>query len=255
MTRNPNTESSKPGFGYFLYHYAWQAVDWVYPPICAGCEKPGTRWCDACSSKVKTISSPFCPQCGAPVVAGETCRECDEHPPLFDRLRSWAVFDGPVRSALHRLKYRRDLGLGEILAQPLVNIIQEEKWDFDMVLPIPLSKGHLRQRGYNQAQIIALPVALKLKKECISKGVMRIKDTSSQIALSPHERYINLQDAFYANPAKLKDRNILLIDDVATTGATLNSCAGALRDAGVKTIYCLTVAKALRKKNEASAGS
>ena len=109
--------------------------------------------------------------------------------------------------------------------------------------------------GYNQAQIIALPVALRLKRECVSNSVMRIKDTSSQITLSPHERYTNLEDAFYANPAKLKGRNILLIDEVATTGATLNSCAGALRDVGVETIYCLTVAKALRKSNEASASS
>ena len=238
-----------------MYHLAWLAADWLYPPICAGCGRPGSRWCVECAEKAAVITHPICPTCGAPVSPGEPCHECKNHPPSFDFLRSWAVFGGPVRSALHHLKYGKDLGIAEVLARPLVEIVKFEKWEIDLIIPIPLSKSHLRQRGYNQAEAIAVPVSLALKKKCVTNFVTRSKETSSQIDLSAAQRYANLQDAFSVNPAKLKGRDILLIDDVATTGATLNSCSKALKDVGVETVYCLTVAKALRKNNEASVGS
>lgn len=255
MAETFETGSSKPGFGYALYHLAWQAADWLYPPHCAGCGKIGTRWCPQCADQVRLIAPPYCPTCGAPIRPGETCPECKAHPAQFDRLRSWASFEGPVREALHHLKYKRDLGLAEVFTQPLIEIIAREGWNFDSVIPIPLSKTHYQERGYNQAREIALPVALIMKKEFIPSAVSRVKETSSQITLTAHQRYANLQDAFWANPAKLKGRNVLLIDDVATTGATLNSCARTLREAGAKTIYCLTVAKTLRKRGGASATS
>jgi len=247
--------SSLSGFGCFLYHVAWQAADWLYPPICAGCGRPGTRWCDECAAKVAVISPPYCPRCGTPLPSSGQCQECRDHPPEYDQLRSWAVFSGPVRSALHQLKYRQNLGISEILARPLVRIVEAEHWSIDIIIPVPLSKSHLKQRGYNQAEAIAVPISLALRKKCLPKAVWRFKETSSQIALSAGERYQNLQGAFLANPDKLKDRNVLLLDDVATTGATLNSCSRALKEAGAKTIYCLTVAKTLRKRDAASVDS
>ncbi len=254
MSKISQTGSSTPGFGYFFYHYVWMVIDVFYPPVCSGCEKPGIRWCDECNSKVQIIKAPFCQVCGTPLQRGGSCDECREHPPQFDRLRSLAVFGGPLRTALHGLKYRRDQGIAEILAAPLINIVDREAWEFDIIVPVPLSKPHLRERGYNQAEMIARPLALGLKKPCVVDAVIRSKETSSQVALSPAERYANLQDAFSANPAKLKGRNVLLLDDVATTGATLNSCSKALKDAGAKTVLCLTVAKTLRKGNVASVG-
>lgn len=247
MVKYFKTESGKTGFGFSLYHIAWQAADWLYPPECAGCGQPGSRFCPSCASQLKIIEEPFCSTCGTPVEPGKKCLECTEHPPRFDKLRSWAVFAGPLREALHSLKYKKNLGVAEVLAKPLVGILQREKWDFDLIIPIPLSRNHLKQRGYNQAQAIARPISLTFGKPIDSRSVTRVKETSSQVDLSPHQRYANLQDAFSANPAKLNGRKVLLVDDVATTGATLNSCAEALRNAGVTEVFCITVAKALKK--------
>jgi ComF family protein len=243
MGTGPGTK----GFGFAFYHFAWQAADLLYPPVCACCGKAGARFCETCASQVMPIASPICETCGAPVRPGESCMECAEHPPKFDKLRSWAAFSGPLREALHSLKYKSNLGLGEFFAEPLVRILKTEAWDFDAIIPIPLSKNHLRQRGYNQAQIIAKPISLLMGKILLENAVVRIKETTSQVALSPQERYSNLRDAFLVNPAKLKARRVLVVDDVATTGATLNSCSEALKAAGIDKVYCITVAKALRK--------
>lgn len=139
------------------------------------------------------------------------------------------------------------MGLGEILAKPLLEIIRAENWTLDAVIPIPLSKDHFRQRGYNQAALIARPVALELRVPYLPQSIKRIKETASQIHLTAAERYANLMDAFWANPATLKGKNVLLIDDVTTTGATMKSCADAVKQAGANQIYCLTVARALKK--------
>lgn len=137
-----------------------------------------------------------------------------------------------------------------MLAQPLVEILTKENWKFDLIIPIPLSFEHRRQRGYNQAHEIAKPIGLMLGKPVDIKSVTRVKETSSQVDLSPHQRYANLKDAFFANPATLNARKVLLVDDVATTGATLNSCSEALRTAGVSEIFCITVAKAVKKDSK-----
>jgi ComF family protein len=252
MNKISKAESGQSGFGFSLYHFIWQTADWLYPPVCAGCGKPDSRFCRDCFSQVITIAKPICEICGAPIQPNEKCPECEDHPPRFDRLRSWSVFSGPLREALHSLKYKSNLGIAEILAQPLISILNEEKWDFDVVIPIPLGKSHLRQRGYNQAQAIARPISLAMNRVLLSNAVTRVKETSSQINLTPVQRYANLQDAFLANPAKLNGRKVLLVDDVATTGATLNSCAEALRAVGVSKVYCITVAKALRKDHRIS---
>jgi len=148
MNKISKAESGQSGFGFSLYHFIWQTADWLYPPVCAGCGKPDSRFCRDCFSQVITIAKPICEICGAPIQPNEKCPECEDHPPRFDRLRSWAVFSGPLREALHSLKYKSNLGIAEILAQPLISILNEEKWDFDVVIPIPLGKVNLRQRGY-----------------------------------------------------------------------------------------------------------
>lgn len=252
MIKNVETESGKTGFGFSFYHLIWQAADWLYPPECAGCGQSGWRFCPSCMSQLRIIEEPYCPICGTPGEPGKDCLECKEHPPRFDKLRSWGVFADPLREALHSLKYKKNLGVAEVLAEPLIKILQKEKWDFDLIIPIPMSRSHLRQRGYNQAHAIARPIALRLDKPIDSRSVTRVRETSSQVDLSPHERYANLKDAFSANPAKLNGRKVLLVDDVATTGATLNSCAGALRNAGVTEVFCITVAKALKKDSIAN---
>lgn len=228
---------------YRIYQSFWDLVDYVYPPTCAACGKEGDRFCLQCQSKVIEISAPFCRKCGRQILLDDICEDCKETPPPYDVLRSWAEFNGPLRDALHHLKYRSDIALGDTLSRPLIRLLKEYNWDIEIVIPIPIGKQHHKERGYNQAALIAYPIALALGINYSDKLIKRIKETKSQVNLSSTERFKNLYSAFQGNSAKLNGKKVLLVDDVTTTGATMISCAKALVESGCERIYCLTVAK------------
>jgi len=160
-------------------------------------------------------------------------------------LRSWAVFENPVQTALHRLKYRRDTGIGEALAKQMSTFVEDLKWPVDTIIPIPLGKRRLKERGYNQVAMVANPLSIQLDFDYHPAALMRARETRSQVGLSASERQENVRDAFFADQKKISERRILLMDDVSTTGATLSSAAEALYAAGAREVYALTVARAL----------
>jgi competence protein ComFC len=221
----------------------WSIMDWLYPPICAGCGSRGRRWCDRCQDGVEVVTPPICHICGEMDIMGEICNHCQESPPCFTALRSWAVFKGPVRQAIHRLKYKKDVALGEVLSRPLIRFLQGSKWNIDLILPVPLGVARLEERGYNQSDLIARPVALYFGVEYLPKAIRRRRETRSQVDLSAAERKVNVAGAFESRPKFVTGQNVLVIDDVTTTGATLDACAFALREAGAKEVYGLTVAR------------
>jgi ComF family protein len=170
--------------------------------------------------------------------------------PLYTQMCSWADYSGPLRTAIQALKYKRNLALGNILAKPLIKIVEKSDWQIDLVVPIPLSASRLRSRGYNQAALISYCLALNLNIPHSSTVVTRIRNTATQTKMDVNKRFTNLLDAFYANPATLKKRNVLIIDDVITTGATMRNCTNALLKAGAGKIYCLSVARAILRQEK-----
>ncbi len=178
-------------------------------------------------------------------VSAELCPECRKSPPRYLSLRSWSAFEGPVRQALHRLKYRRDIGLGEALTPQLSRYVMSLAWPINSVVPVPLGRKRLQERGYNQVALIARPLALALGAPFDQRAVARVRETRSQVGLARRERQENVRDAFMAIPTRVRGRSILLVDDVATTGSTLSSCAAALYSAGARDVFALTVARAL----------
>ena len=173
------------------------------------------------------------------------CKICLSSRPSYHALRSWAVFEGPVRGAVHHLKYRRDLGLGEVLSNPLADFIQTQNWQIDTVIPIPLSNQRYKERGYNQIALVAYPLSLILDLAYSPNALIRKKHTRSQVGLSALERKNNVEGAFWANPKLTSGKSILLMDDVATTGSTLAAASEALVASGAAKIYALTLARAL----------
>ncbi|KAA3647245.1 MAG: ComF family protein [Chloroflexi bacterium] len=159
-------------------------------------------------------------------------------------MRSWAIFDGPLRKAIHQLKYKRDLALGEILALPLGQILQTEEWPIDLVLSVPLSQKRLASRGYNQANLLARPLALRLSLRYAPGALKRVRETATQIGLSPPERHRNVTNAFDADLRIVSNSNVLVVDDVITTGATMQACTQSLLDAGAKQVFAISVARA-----------
>jgi ComF family protein len=191
------------------------------------------------------LTGALCEKCGVPVKTSGLCNSCHLAPPSFRALRAWAAFDFPVRQALHKLKYRRDMGLGDALAVPLAQFAESLSWQLDVVVPVPLGQKRMQERGYNQVDLIARPFSLALGLEYHPTALRRKRETISQVGLSAAERRENMQKAFSAVASLVRGKNILVTDDVSTTGSTLSSCADALLQAGAKDVFALTVARAL----------
>lgn len=194
---------------------------------------------------------PLCRLCGQPVTSSApTCDDCRAHPPGFSGLRSWSLFVHPTRGALHALKYRGDMGLAEALVPQLAVFASCLEWDVDILIPVPLSRERLSQRGYNQAGLISMPLSLAVGIRHAPGALRRTRETPSQVGMSWRERHENVRGAFVASPRLVRGRSILLLDDVATTGATLSSCADALFAAGARAVFAMTVARAYRDRGD-----
>jgi competence protein ComFC len=231
---------------YALYHFLWSALDWIYPPACGGCNQLGVRWCSTCHERtIRFDSKSGCPRCG--YVGGNIglCQPCQENAPLCTAIRSWGAYSGPLREAVHRMKYNQDLGLTEFFSNNLTVLLVELGWDVNLITSVPLSRKRLRQRGYNQAALLGWPVAAALKIPYSSRAIERTRDTASQVNLTAKERLLNVVGAFHARPEVVKYKNVLVVDDVITTGATIQSCAQALISAGANQVFGLSLARTL----------
>ena len=217
----------------------------LFPPNCAGCGKAGTRWCPDCQARVPRLVEPFCEKCGLPVRKAGLCEKCQSNPPVYRVLRSWAVFDSPVQNALHTLKYRKNLGLGDALAAQMADFVRGLNWPVEMLVPTPLGKKRLQERGYNQVALVAQPLAYELGLAYVPLALTKVRETRSQVGLNVQERRQNVSEAYQANPSVVKRKSVLLMDDVATTGSTLASAAEALMAAGADAVYAITIARAL----------
>lgn len=239
---------------YRFYRLAWQVLDWILPPRCVGCGKPGTRWCEDCLEKVPLVGNKVCQKCGLPLSRGSLCAHCRLDPPRYVVLRSWARYEDPARKVIRRLKYNRDLALGDSLAELMEPVLRCLAWPVQQIVPVPLARKRQIERGYNQAGLIARPLALALDLPYLPKALTRWRETRSQVGLTREQRRENTRDAFRALREDVRGRNILLIDDVATTGSTLSSAAEALLAAGAEQVYAFTAARAVWTSSHAEAG-
>ena len=175
----------------------------------------------------------------------DICLDCLAQRPAYTALRSWGVYGGPLRKAILRLKYGRDIGMGEVLSKHLIELYNGLQWSIDLVVPVPLGIARWKQRGYNQAGLLALPLAYAMGIPYQSAALRRTRETSSQVRLGAQERHKNVKDAFRASPRLVSGKRILVIDDVTTTGSTITACAQALTMAGASAVFGMTLARAI----------
>lgn len=239
---------SGPTWFYPYYRLIWTSLDWMFPPLCGGCKRFGSRWCGECQKRVVIVKGFVCDRCGLPRAMPGLCRACTAASPQFRQLRTWAVLQDPVQEALHKLKYRRDVGLGDALARQMTAFVADLGWPVDLVVPIPLGRKRLGERGYNQVSLIAYPLALASGLRFVPDALSRQRETRSQVGLSRQARRDNVQDAFTADASRVRGKVVLIMDDVATTGSTLSAAAGALRSSGAREVYALTVARAVPRQ-------
>jgi ComF family protein len=191
------------------------------------------------------VEGRLCPTCGVPHLDAGQCHFCQEDPPAFDGLRSWAIYEGVIRKMIHALKYQHRLTMALPLGQYLANFYATLHWDIDLIVPVPISSHRQRQRGYSQAtaigRVFQRHTALPLKVSALG----RLKDSASQVQMhTVKERMQNVADVFWSSPSKVRGKRVLVIDDVCTSSATMRACAGALKKAGAIKVYGLTVARA-----------
>jgi len=247
LTASAQAGAVRPHWRYRARQLAWAGIDLIYPPDCGGCDRPGVRLCETCRSAFRRLTPPVCAVCGYPARPSRPCGWCRSSAhglqPLVG-LRSAAFFGGPLQKALHRLKYSRDLALADDLAVELARAWQVFALPADLVAPVPLSAPRQRERGYNQAGLLARAFAELCGLPFQPEAAERVRDTASQVGLSAEARRANVQGAFVADRQLAAGQRVLLVDDVCTTGATLAACGEALATAGAAEIWGLTLARA-----------
>ena len=160
-------------------------------------------------------------------------------------MRSWAVFDSPIQDGLHTMKYRRNRAFGESIAAHMLEFVRSLQWPVQILIPVPLGKKRLEERGYNQVGLVAQPLAYAMGWMYEPQALWKTRETRSQVGLNVSQRRENVNNAYQADPSIVRAGHILLMDDVATTGSTITACTEALLSAGAQDVFVLTIARAL----------
>ncbi|RJP60361.1 MAG: ComF family protein [Deltaproteobacteria bacterium] len=232
-------------------------LDFFFPPRCLICERDiinaqSQGICEPCLSSIRYISSPVCLKCGIPfnsvMGSDHLCGTCLTSRVYFTKARAVGVYEGVLQEAIHRLKYNKKTllakPLGALMAGTHLGSIDFKSYDF--LIPVPLHFKRLRERGFNQALSLARYIGKRRRIPIDYMSLKRIKWESPQINLSKEERERNVKGVFsLSNESRFKDKSILLVDDVYTSGATVNECARVLTKAKTGGVDVLTLCRAV----------
>jgi ComF family protein len=230
----------------------WEGLrDLVYPPVCAICGSPEENLlCTTCMEQLEKIQQPCCLVCGAPasVPVGE-CHECRNRDFFFEKARAYGLYEGKLREMIKKFKFKGVRGLQALLASFIYQTYKEffgnERFDF--LEFVPLSRKRLLERGFNQSELLARSLSLQTAIP-LSGALVKMRETPDQTRVDNYEeRQGNVKDAFALKDGRAtRDKSILLIDDVYTTGATVNECAAALKRGGAYRVCVLTLARSVK---------
>ena len=232
-------------------------TDFIFPPRCLGCAEilqqlSSQAFCPACKEKIRFITGSLCPICGMAFFdspAGyHLCGNCLESKPYFSLARAVASYETLILDAIHQFKYGRNISTGAALASFMAEFSfpDFDFTDYSLIIPVPLHIRRLRDRSFNQALILAKAIEKKYQIPVNFSLLKRRKFTLTQTGLDKKEREKNIKGAFtVTDNAKIEGKNIILVDDVYTTGATINQCAKTLIKAGASKVAVLTLARVL----------
>jgi len=222
-------------------------LGFLFPKSCLGCGREGDFLCPKCRNSLTRIGSLICPKCGRPQMSGVVCPSCVAWDSAIDGIRSPFRFEGVMRQAVHQLKYRNLRALGTPLAGLMWDYLSANPVLGDVLVPVPLHPKRLRERGYNQSYLLAAELSKLSGLPVVDEAVVRQRYTPPQArTTSVEERRANIVGAFACREAassRLKDRHVILVDDVATSAATLDACAAAVKEAGAAEVWGLVLAR------------
>jgi len=220
------------------------ALDCLFPRLCVGCGRIGSYLCDRCQRRLEHLYGPLCPRCGQPQPSGMLCTSCVSFGSDISAIRSVFRFDGVIRRAIIDLKYHNLRAIVPTLSVFMAARLSDEDFAADLIVPVPLHPKRLRHRGYNQSALLAKELGVLQQIAVAECALARIRDSDSQVhSRDAESRRRNVVGAFACTDATVSGKRILVVDDVCTTGATLEACATALRAAGSSEVWGLTVAR------------
>jgi ComF family protein len=232
-------------------------VDLLYPPVCCHCGAlvDENDFCGACSARIVRPRAPYCARCGVPFHtrgdSSHVCGRCIAAPPAFGIARAAAIYDAsepedqPLKAVLQRYKYNRDVALAAPLGRLLNRACPFDIAGYDVIVPVPLHLARLRWRGFNQASLLARRIAGRRVPVDVFT-LERARATQPQVELDENARRRNVAAAFRVSRCeRIRKRRVLLVDDVYTTGSTVNECSRALHAAGALRVDVLVLARAV----------
>jgi ComF family protein len=219
-------------------------LDFCFPKACVGCGEEGALICGKCLRSMARLVPPICPKCGRPQASGVLCPACVGWNSSIDGIRAPFRFEGVTRQAVHQFKYRNL----RILAQPLAGFMRDylvqRPMPVDLLIPVPLHPRRLRERGYNQSGLLATELGTAMALPVAGDLLTRMRYAPPQARTrSVEDRRNNMAGAFKCTGRDFKDQKVLLIDDVATSAATLEACAAAVKEAGAASVWGLVLAR------------
>ena len=235
-------------------------IDWIYPPRCISCRNPlplenkrgRFLWlCSYCENLFTPLEEPICNICSAPVKEGvSVCSSCHSRSFHFIHNRSAFVYEDLVRDMMHEIKFRRRRHVAQGLGRLWADIVKERIPKDITLVPLPMHPKKRRERGFDQAQVLAAAIAetTGIKYSAILE---RVKDTPPQSGLHPRQRVDNISGAFRVKPGhNITGQDFILVDDIYTTGASLNECAKVLIQGGASKVFTMTLAITIKKSSD-----
>jgi len=225
-------------------------LDLLFPKFCISCGKKESYLCQDCFSLIDIAERQYCPFCPQPrvVIDGRTCNFCQRSKKLAGLYSATSYDNFIVKKTVNQFKYAyiKELAkpLSSLIVAHLINLNQVESFLSFILIPIPLHKKKLKQRGFNQAEEIGKELSKNLEAPILNNVLIKTKQTSAQVELKKEEREKNIKGAFFCQkPELVRDKKILLVDDIFTTGSTMEECALTLKRAGAKEIWGIVVAR------------
>ncbi len=230
-------------------------LDLIYPPACLLCKKnlppqtEGDALCLSCLNKIEFNAPPFCQKCSRSLDAQQketVCRQCQSIPYHFDRIWAATVYNQTMQDLIHLFKYRDKTALRKTFLKLIFLFIERYQIDLrpmDVVIPAPLHPARLRERGFNQSLMLSEGISKKFSIPLPVGSLIKKRHTRHQALLGKKERWTNIHGAFtITSPSVFKDKSVLVVDDLLTTGATASEIARTLKENGAKSVYVLTLA-------------
>lgn len=232
-----------------MIYFLEELSELLYPRRCPICQeiltKRAEKICSVCRKKVVPLGEPICKICGKPVwnARQESCPDCAGNKHFFTKGRAAFLYEKEIRQSVYRFKFQNKREYGDFYSSELVRLYGREilTWKPDVIIPVPMYKKKQRQRGYNQAETLAKEIGKKLSLPVDAKYLKRVRPTIPQKELGKKEREINLKNAFKTSENAVKLEKVLLIDDIYTTGVTMDEAAKALLRSGVKEVRFLVL--------------